>query len=149
MKAKDLIEGFKKKEYGWDEETQTYRYADPMRFTRNSPMIELSRRAVACKHWQWMPGMLARYSDGKPWYRLTEADSYGIRPPKCRPPDPRRARPDLTDPATLGCLLALVRESKKDPCWQVLCLGEDAWSIEGANYPTEAEALVAALEASE
>ena len=24
MKAKDLIEGFKKKEYGWDEETQTY-----------------------------------------------------------------------------------------------------------------------------
>jgi hypothetical protein len=27
MKAKDLIEGFKKKEYGWDEEAQTYGYA--------------------------------------------------------------------------------------------------------------------------
>ena len=40
MKAKDLIEGFKKKEYGWEEETQTYRYADTMGFTRDSPWKE-------------------------------------------------------------------------------------------------------------
>lgn len=40
MKAKDLIEGFKKKEYGWEEETQTYRHADTMRFAQNSPWKE-------------------------------------------------------------------------------------------------------------
>ena len=40
MKAKDLIEGFKKKEYTWEEENQTYRYADVMRFTRDSPWKE-------------------------------------------------------------------------------------------------------------
>ena len=31
MKAKDLIEGFKKKEYSWDEETKTYRRAAVMK----------------------------------------------------------------------------------------------------------------------
>ena len=40
MKAKDMIEGFKKKEYGWEEETQTYRHADVMGFTRYLPWKE-------------------------------------------------------------------------------------------------------------
>ena len=32
MKAKDLIESFKKKEYGWEEETKTYRHSDSMKY---------------------------------------------------------------------------------------------------------------------
>ena len=32
MKVKDLIEGFKKKEFDWNEETQTYRHSDTMSY---------------------------------------------------------------------------------------------------------------------
>jgi hypothetical protein len=128
-------------------------------------MKELAERVIKCQHWRWMAGMLVRYSDGKPWYRLTEADSYGIRPPKYRPPDPRRAWPDLTDPATLGCLLALVREAWEprrgdDSIASTIQVGKK-WGV-GAragsetlalivlpSFASEAEALVAALEAAE
>jgi hypothetical protein len=59
--------------------------------------------------------------------------------------------PDLSDSATLGCLLALVREAHGDVVWLhydcgvwVVCgLPEDPGGSE-----TEAEALVAALEAA-
>ena len=68
------------------------------------------------------------------------------------------ALPDLTDPATLGCLLALVREAWDDPhvyamrlnvrrqIW-VVHVPSDRHSIHGEGE-TEAEALVAALEAA-
>lgn len=71
---------------------------------------ELARRFVACKRWRWMPGMLARYIDGHAWHRLTDGDGHGYPFRHC-PPNPREAWPDLTDPATLGCILALVREA--------------------------------------
>jgi len=83
--------------------------------------IDLGRRAVACRAWRWMPGMLARYS-GDAWYRVREVDTVALR--RILPPNPRSAWPDFRDPATLGCLLALVGEA------------------------TEAAALVAALEAA-
>ena len=65
----------------------------------------------------------------------------------------RERLPDLTDPATLGCLLALVREAWVDPNahtmpyygrWAVF-LSSDQDAGDGS---TEAEALVAALEAA-
>jgi len=125
---------------------------------------DLGRRAVACKHWRWMPGMLARYS-ADAWYRTSEVDSVGI-PVRVRPPNPRSAWPDLRDPATLGCLLALVREAYADggALWggrvevhqdhrtvftAVIAyhkgnsLAHRALAISGRN---DAEALVAALE---
>ena len=63
--------------------------------------------------------------------------------------------PDLTDPATLGCLLALVREAWGDPKIHVVPRGASVWATAYAGWlhkkaiacgATEAEALVAALE---
>jgi hypothetical protein len=63
--------------------------------------------------------------------------------------------PDLDDPATLGCLLALVREARGD---QTLASRFDDeygwWVVDGNRWAdcgrgdSEAEALVAALEAA-
>jgi hypothetical protein len=66
--------------------------------------------------------------------------------------------PDLTDPATLGCLLALVREAWREPTlcvawagggWYVVQLiRRSVDALRWIDTATEAEALVAALEAA-
>jgi hypothetical protein len=62
-----------------------------------TPELEaLGRRAVACKGFRWMPGM---------------ADCWGGRVREGDGLDRASAFPDFTDAATLGCLLALVREA--------------------------------------
>ena len=104
--------------------------------------IALAHRAVACKGWRWMDGMLT--DEG---WRVRPSDL----PLGCV------ALPDLTDPATLGCLLALVREAwdddeayaipwhDEDGGWTI-CVREAERSINVSEGNTEAEALVAALE---
>lgn len=134
-------------------------------------MLPLARRAVECKGWRWMPGMADQfgrrvmqvYPDelGFRWSHLLENNVV-------RDAD---ALPDLTDPATLGCLLALVREAWGDDraylCdfegydsveWGVVSKiwdekrneeGPKAWfSCLLGDADTEAGALVAALEAA-
>lgn len=101
--------------------------------------IALAKRAVACKGWKWLPGM---------------ADCYGRRLREGDWLDPAAEFPDLTDPATLGCLLALVREVHGPHCYTQACGG--CWTVQnedtddwwGKNCVYEAEALVAALEAA-
>jgi hypothetical protein len=124
--------------------------------------IELARRAVACRGWRWMPGMRVEWVGmGTGWRMLSETQSWYERE-ECEDGEPGgpNAIPDLTDPATLGCLLALVREAwgKEDMgAVRIFRDGLRKWCVEhdeddaqaGAFYgPTEAEALTAALEAA-
>ena len=101
---------------------------------------ELSRLLVRCRGWRWMPGMADLWGG-----RVREGD--GI--------DRIQALPDLTDPATLGCLLALVRDAWGDP--YLCCVGdrETGWRLDGYaavedihSYSSEAEALFVALRAA-
>lgn len=126
-------------------------------------LANLGRRAVACKHWRWIPGMsVLRYAPGTSAHGQRQARvddelvtyEQGLN---------AHIAPDLSDPATLGCLLHLVREAWGRPFWvegDPRSIGErpDEWIgvlFEGrfATCPvvhasTEAEALVAALEAA-
>ena len=126
------------------------------------PKTALARRAVAWPGWRWMPGMLtcgnARVVDVK------RIDGWGAVPVARDEALIPGALPDLDDPATLGCLLALVREAwpaapattDRHGTWAErnghhylwtcsYCTGVDWRQATGA---TEAEALVAALEAA-
>lgn len=114
-------------------------------------MIALARRAVACKGWRWMPGMLAWRPDCPP-VRLACIEDAGNALQE------HGWLPDLTDPATLGCVLALVREAWGDD-WistgrMAYLDGSSIWVVTMSfgtrlgtrQAATEAEALVAALE---
>lgn len=115
--------------------------------------LDLGRRFAACKGFRPMRGMLDNH--GRTWtpdllWRWT----------------PKVDIPDLRDPATLGCLLALVREAWRAPRALVRLSANGksfhvfdvdrvttggnwaAWLCGDRILQTEAEALVAALEAA-
>ena len=140
--------------------------------------IALARRAVACRGWRWMPGMAVRSRLGDcrvaaASSALSFVGSYR-REVKSRPYassgwaylehtqggivgfEDTMPIPDLTDPATLGCLLALVREAHAVQFLQVSVKisREHGYQFDchphhrGQWVDSEAEALVAALEAA-
>ena len=136
----------------------------------------LARRAIACKGWRWMPGMACTNRRVGPRGRVLEggrrcpevgkiitvhsfgpiSDGGGISDIVAHPD----ILPDLTDPCTLGGLLALVREAWDDPHVYVHANGPSWYTVRSPNGAggllgplpidgsTEAEALVAALEAA-
>ena len=145
---------------------------------------ELGKRAVDCKGWRWMPGMRRLHPEMGASRVLVPSGPQG----GCHVAKEQRLAagfrvekdgclPDLTDPATLGCLLALVRDAwddeglaavvasydHKNGCqWRVIAvrhcttappfdagISASCLSTPGKRYSTEAEALVAALEAAE
>ena len=151
----------------------------------------LARRAVACKHWRWMPGMLVMSDPtavprviGSPIWpsdlraRVTSAVLgrwFGVGEFCVDHPDAEHETmsgddlpdtlPDLSDPATMGCLLALVREAWGSPSayampwgispqrqtpegWSMMVRPDDTLPTAKLSAPTEAAALVAALEAA-
>ena len=100
--------------------------------------MELERRVIACKGWRWMDGMLSMDTG----LRLDDQTE-----------DWEADYPNLSDPATLGCLLYLVRRAWGDDTLSTVCPEPGVWFIAGApDNPTgpvgdtEAEALVLALE---
>jgi hypothetical protein len=132
-----------------------------------TPELEaLGRRVRASKHWRWMPGMVASVvfdMDGDRWptaLRLVDQDFVDeVGKPVSGLPwrVGLRAYPDLSDPATLGCLMALVREAwgcfvSVVATMQRIGRQYKAFTPDGVFmfdwYSTEAEALVAALEAA-
>jgi hypothetical protein len=64
----------------------------------NEAQITHARRALACPRWRWMAGMLGYFEHDGRRVRVTMPDAWAST----------TALPDLTDPATLGCLLALL-----------------------------------------
>jgi hypothetical protein len=137
-----------------------------------SDLHELAKRAVACKGWRWMPGMLASDAGGNQHRVIEHHAGREYITTVLRDYDDAHTEssaravdltPVLDDPATMGCLLALVRKAWGRPFWvegDTRSMGErpDEWIgvlFEGrfATCPvvhasTEAEALVAALEAA-
>jgi hypothetical protein len=119
---------------------------------------ELGRRAVACKHFYWMPGMLL--SNGRRVGVWTPGEVCGSS--ETSPQYDGAIHPDLSDPATLGCLLHLVREAWGEQYIEVFAyrteMHDKRWCIERTGSErdqslawygwTEGEALVAALEAA-
>lgn len=120
----------------------------------NKEYVELSKRLMKTKWFKWLPGM-ATYTPmsytspicGRITYdendinHLWRADTL----------------PDLRDPATLGCLLYLVRKAWEMPTGIVVSYSSDdgLWGVSwsGATHSgwcgrgkTEAEALVLSLE---
>ena len=126
----------------------------------NDEQTAPARRAVACRGWKWMAGMLAALDGIGGDYRArvcrVEGDKFWSDA-TLLPYDLASYMPDLTDPATLGCLLALVREAWGMPTGITVSYSSDGglWGVSwsGATHVgwcgrgvTEAEALVAALE---
>ena len=137
----------------------------------NDELMKLAKHAVTLLGWRWMPGMLVitTHNYHRPArIESLDGDTYGLTViPHADGPVfaghheygitgefPRGSSvPDLSDPATLGCLLALVREA-----WgkhTIVDYARYGWSVYaptgdavGASCKSEAHALVAALEAA-
>ena len=148
-------------------------------------MIVLARCAVACEDWRWLPGMLAwrttqpvvqarggpcvvpvRFVAGMNEGSVELADPEVVESPRGNTVAAAHSsldgwhraedlHPDFSDPATVGCLLALVRAARGDPHYRPWPLVHDPglveWVIEAPSakrqtiYSTEVAALVAAL----
>ena len=121
-------------------------------------MEELAKRAVACKYWRWMPGMRALDSSGEEHLArvIDHRRSVVYEDKDGAIHDGVLSRsdvPDFIDPATLGCVMSLVRKAYANAV--VITLGNGWWSVETDNHRWDQdnttsfqEALVRALEAA-
>ena len=113
--------------------------------------IELAQRLAADPTFKWMPGMSYRL-----WSDILQNWRDAQRLTGTLTPDDPHTIPVLADPATVGCLLALVREAWRSPYAKVTCIAPafrdtpEVWSCDvgpGPTFhaPTEGEALALAI----
>lgn len=124
--------------------------------TNSEQLIALARRLVACPHFRWLPGMAGLYFEPG---RQVDCRVFAVFGAVDVVEDvlvwsfPDDARPDLSDPATRGCVLQLVRDAWHRQGLSALNIG-NGWRVgdgigwAGPACDTEIEALVAALEAA-
>lgn len=117
---------------------------------------------VRCPGWRWLPGMLPigfdriYQIDDEGWANMCSATGRKYERLAC---DDSLGVPDFEDPATIGCLLQLVRDAwgdwsvcaiphPADPLWVVFRLDGTGGLEHIGSGTTEAGALAAALEAA-
>lgn len=129
---------------------------------------ELGRRFVACKHFRWIEGMRWRFdvpNHQNVWSRYMgsdlcddEGNPFTEANPFDRTHD-KRIVIDLSDAATKGCVLQLIRDAHQDQTIHI-GIGCSGWVIlskknriadvvhHAANFDSEEKAMVVAMEAA-
>lgn len=119
----------------------------------------IARRAITSQHWRWSGGMLT--TRGVRISNVSDGGSIagmGLTGYVERSPYPDEL-PDLGDPATLGCLLALVRRAWGDKAlsahfigwldlWEMIPMDDRRRPLGQLCGSCEAESLVLCLEAA-
>ena len=103
---------------------------------------------VASKHWRWLPGMLVSEARMRVGRICTTEQAAAMNDPPLGD-----YVPDLTDAATLGCLLALVRAALDEGSVTTHAISNGQWGLRDYRgsltglvmYDTEGDALAAAL----
>jgi len=146
--------------------------------------LDLAKRLVSLKNWTWIPGMLAwRKTHRNEWVQVRCVEGLGAHTELADPKVLERTTsktlimeaghtvvdgwhrvedllPDLTDPATIGCLIFLVRQAWGDPTISTAATREKdglrGWIMESWDprspinnigpFPIEVEALLIGLE---
>lgn len=120
---------------------------------------ELALSLVTCSGWSWLPGMLLITPEEKyeRVLRVRKSDGYLCLADDSENTinwyDPKGSYPDLYDPATLGCVMSLLKFRMKEPTlhltpdkdgWYVNKLsldgpewycGNSTWGLEGCYSP--------------
>jgi hypothetical protein len=110
-----------------------------MRNINEMSLKELAEYAVTLPDWRWMRGMVDSHDE------IVKAD---IASAYWKTPD---LLPDLKDPATVGCVMAMVRKKYGKHAFVRYSVSFDEWCVGTSadilveEMPTEAHALIAAL----